>query len=87
MNILGACGLVVMPTSRKLNQAYSTCTATTSGGPCVPSVCLRLSSSVCLPFTFEVGDLHHQRFGARSDGMSSSGLNDDFVITLLLCGT
>ena len=74
MNVLGACRLVVMPTSRSLTQAYSTCTATTSGCPCVPSVCLRLCSSVCLPYTFEVNDLQHQRFGADSDAMSCSGL-------------
>ena len=74
MNVLDTCGLVMMPTSRRLNQAYSTCSTTTSGGPCVPCVCLRLSSSVCLPFTFEVGDLQHQRFGAGSDAMSCSGL-------------
>ena len=87
MNVFGACGLVVMPTSRRLNQAYSTCTATTSGGPCVSSVCLHLSSFGCLLSTFEAGNLHHQRFGVGSDSMSCSGLKDDFVITLLLCGT
>ena len=74
INVLGACGLVMMLTSRRLNQAYSTCTATTSGGPCVPSVCLRLSSSVCPPFTSEGGDLQRQRFGAGSDAMSCSAL-------------